>query len=78
MQLSIWQPSAQFSAQEEQIVTRIRPKLFVFLHYYRHELFDESFQLTESAVHLAYYIWGFFERQSCPTCSMSASMVTLP
>jgi fructose-specific component phosphotransferase system IIB-like protein len=45
MQPPFWQPPANLSAQEEQLVTRIRhAKLFVFLRHHRHELFDESFQ----------------------------------
>ena len=44
MQPPHWQPPASLSAQEEQMVMRIRhAKLFVFLRYHRHELFDESF-----------------------------------
>ncbi len=45
MQPPFWQPPANLSAQEEQLVTRIRhAKLFVFLRHHRHELFDELFQ----------------------------------
>src|SRR5258706_3457689 len=45
MQPSLWQPSVELSAQEEQIVKRIRKaKLFVFLRQHRHKLFDEVFQ----------------------------------
>ena len=45
MQPLLWQPSIELSAQEEQIVKRIRKaKLFVFLRQHRHELFDEAFQ----------------------------------
>ncbi len=45
MQPLPWQPSVELSAQEEQIVKRIRKaKLFVFLRQHRHELFDEAFQ----------------------------------
>jgi Transposase DDE domain/Transposase domain (DUF772) len=45
MQPSLWQPPVELSAQEEQIVKRIRKaKLFVFLREHRHELFDEAFQ----------------------------------
>lgn len=45
MQPSYWQPDVGLSAQEEQIVARIHcAKLFVFLRYHRHELFDEAFQ----------------------------------
>ena len=45
MRPSLWQPSLELSAQEEQIVKRIRKaKLFVFLRQHRHELFDEAFQ----------------------------------
>jgi Transposase DDE domain/Transposase domain (DUF772) len=45
MQPSPWQPPVELSAQEEQIVKKIRKaKLFVFLRQHRHELFDEAFQ----------------------------------
>src|SRR6266699_2636370 len=40
-----WHPSVALSAQEEQIVQKIRrAKLFVFLRQHRHALFNESFQ----------------------------------
>jgi hypothetical protein len=45
MQPAIWKPPIILSAQEEQIVTKIRKaKLFVFLRHHRHELFDDAFQ----------------------------------
>jgi Transposase domain (DUF772) len=45
MQPLLWQPSVELSAQEEQIVKRIRKaKLFVFLRKQRHELLNEAFQ----------------------------------
>lgn len=45
MRPSLWQPPLELSAQEEQIVKRIRQaKLFVFLRQHRHELFDGAFQ----------------------------------
>src|SRR5215469_16344470 len=45
MQPFHWHPSVALSAQEGQIVARIRrAKLFVFLRQHRHELFDESLQ----------------------------------
>jgi Transposase domain (DUF772) len=45
MQPFHWHPSVALSAQEEQIVQKIRrARLFVFLRRHRHELFDESFQ----------------------------------
>ncbi len=45
MQPPFWQLPVELSAQEEQIVARIRrAKLFVFLRHHRHELFDEAFQ----------------------------------
>jgi len=45
MQPFHWHPSVALSAQEGQIVARIRrAKLFVFLRQHRHELFDEAFQ----------------------------------
>src|SRR6266496_5836828 len=41
----LWQPPGELSAQEEQIVKRIRKaKLFVFLRQQRHKLLDEAFQ----------------------------------
>jgi hypothetical protein len=45
MQPLHWHPSVALSAQEEQIVRKIRrAKLFVFLRHHRHALFNESFQ----------------------------------
>src|SRR5713226_9964190 len=45
MQPVLWQPPMELSAQEEQIVKRIRKaKLFVFLRKQRHELLNEAFQ----------------------------------
>lgn len=45
MQPSLWQPPVELSAQEEQIVKRIRKaKLFVFLRQHRHKLLDEALQ----------------------------------
>src|SRR6202165_2630818 len=45
MQPPSWQPPVALSAQEEQIVKRVRKaKLFVFLRQHRHELFNEAFQ----------------------------------
>ena len=45
MQPVLWQPPVELSAQEEQIVKRIRKaKLFVFLRQQRHKLLDEAFQ----------------------------------
>jgi IS5 family transposase len=45
MRPSLWQPPVELSAQEEQIVKRIRKaKLFVFLRQHRHELLNEVFQ----------------------------------
>lgn len=45
MQPALWCPPVELSAQEEQIVNRIRrARLFVFLRHHRHELFDEVFQ----------------------------------
>jgi hypothetical protein len=41
----MWSPEVTLSQQEEQIVKKIRKaKLFVFLRYHRHELFDKAFQ----------------------------------
>src|ERR1700720_1348839 len=45
MQPVLWQPPVELSAQEEQIVKRIRKaKLFVFLRKQRYKLLDEVFQ----------------------------------
>ena len=45
MQPVLWQPPVELSAQEEQIMKRIRKaKLFVFLRQQRHKLLDEAFQ----------------------------------
>src|SRR5260370_28535372 len=45
MQPFHWHPSVALSAQEEQIVQKIRrAKVFVFLRHQRHALFNESFQ----------------------------------
>jgi Transposase domain (DUF772) len=45
MQPFHWHPPVALSAQEEQIVQRIRrAKLFVFLRHHRHALLNESFQ----------------------------------
>jgi hypothetical protein len=41
----MWKPPVTLGSQEEQIVKKIRKaKLFVFLRYHRHEVFDEAFQ----------------------------------
>src|SRR5262245_6273843 len=40
-----WQPPVELSAAEQAIVKRIRrAKLFIFLRWHRHELFDETLQ----------------------------------
>src|SRR5215472_2910780 len=45
MQPSFWSPAVELSAQERQIVKRIRrAKLFVFLRHHRNVLLDEEFQ----------------------------------
>ncbi len=45
MQPVMWSPEVTLSQQEEQIVKKIRKaKLFVFLRYHRHELFDKAFR----------------------------------
>ena len=45
MQPSFWSPVVELSAQERQIVERIRrAKLFVFLRHQRNALLDEEFQ----------------------------------
>ena len=45
MRPSFWHPSVELSSIEQTIITRIkRAKLFVFLRYHRHELFDDAFQ----------------------------------
>lgn len=47
MQPPFWQLPVELSAQEEQIVARLRrAKLFVFLRHHRHELFDEAFRAS--------------------------------
>ena len=52
MQPFHWHPSVALSAQEEQIVQKIRrAKLFVFLRHHRHELFTESFQRELAALY---------------------------
>jgi hypothetical protein len=54
MQPLCWQPPVELSAQEEQIVARIRrAKLFVFLRKYRHELFNEAFRAANSRACIA-------------------------
>ena len=48
MQPQFWQPPAELSAKEEQVVKRIRKaKLFVFLRKYRHQIFDEALKMVE-------------------------------
>ena len=45
MQPPLWQPSAEISLQEQQVIKCIRKaKLFVFLRRHRHSLFDEAVQ----------------------------------
>jgi hypothetical protein len=45
MRPSAWHPPVEPSRGEQTIITRIkRAKLFVFLRYHRHELFDDAFQ----------------------------------
>ncbi|BCL78918.1 IS1182 family transposase [Ktedonobacteria bacterium brp13] len=45
MRPSAWHPPIEPSSFEQTIITRIkRAKLFVFLRYHRHELFDNAFQ----------------------------------
>ncbi len=45
MRPPFWHPSVELSFIEQTIITRIkRAKLFVFLRYHRHELFDDAFQ----------------------------------
>ena len=43
--LRVFHPSVELSSIEQTIITRIkRVKLFVFLRFHRHELFDDAFQ----------------------------------
>ena len=45
MRPSFWHPPVEPSSLEQMIILRIkRAKLFVFLRYHRHELFDDAFQ----------------------------------
>lgn len=45
MRPSVWHPPVEPSSLEQTIILRIkRAKLFVFLRYHRHELFDDAFQ----------------------------------
>jgi transposase len=45
MRPSFWRPPVELSSIEQTIITRIkRAKLFIFLRYHRHELFDDAFQ----------------------------------
>ena len=45
MRPSSWHPPVELSSFEQTIMTRIkRAKLFTFLRYHRHELFDDTFQ----------------------------------
>jgi transposase len=54
MQPPFWQRPVELSAQEEQIVARIRrAKPFVFLLSHRHELFDEAFQQELTSLYRA-------------------------
>src|SRR6266550_977867 len=54
MQPVLWQPPVELSAQEEQIVKRIRKaKLFVFLRKQRSKLLDETFQQELSGLYRA-------------------------
>src|SRR5437764_5281959 len=54
MQPELWQPPVELSAQEEQIVKRIRKaKLFVFLRKQRSKLLDEPFQQELSGLYRA-------------------------
>src|SRR5579875_573580 len=45
MRPTAWHPPVELSHGEHLVITRIkRSKLFVFLRYHRHELFDDAFQ----------------------------------
>ena len=45
MRPTAWHPPVELSHGEHLVITRIkRAKLFVFLRYHRHELFDDAFQ----------------------------------
>jgi Transposase domain (DUF772) len=52
MRPSSWHPPVAPSSLEETIITRIkRAKLFVFLRYHRHQLFDNAFQKELAALY---------------------------
>ncbi len=52
MRPSSWHPPVEPSSFEQTIITRIkRAKLFVFLRYHRHELFDDAFQEELAALY---------------------------
>ena len=52
MQPPHWNPSVELSYQEERVLVRIKKaKLFVFLRKYRHELFNEAFQLELASLY---------------------------
>lgn len=45
MRPSFWYPPIELSSSEQKIMLRIkRAKLFMFLRYHRHTLFDDPFQ----------------------------------
>jgi len=46
MRPEMWQPPVECAPVEQKVLARIRrAKLFVFLRQYRHEIFDEAFQV---------------------------------
>jgi hypothetical protein len=54
MRPSTWHPPVELSSLEQTIIARIkRAKLFIFLRYHRHELFDDAFQEELSMLYAA-------------------------
>jgi hypothetical protein len=52
MRPTAWHPPVELSHGEHIVITRIkRAKLFVFLRYHRHELFDDAFQEELAALY---------------------------
>jgi len=53
MKLNNWNPTQEYTKQEEAILKRVRrrKKLFAFLREHRHELFDSEFQNELAAMY---------------------------
>jgi len=52
MRPSAWHPPIELSSFEQNNIARIkRAKLFIFLRYHRHELFDDAFQEELAALY---------------------------